>query len=563
MSTKITELRKGWKLHEAYELAIQEYEKDKENIYTKNAYSWVLYDFIKLWLSSNNFKWLEEFLETLKLLDLEKWWDFDIHEILAWQFYKSIKATTDINTYKLLLFYYSKLDNHKPSDIHSYILFDVLNRYRKNENYFDLKFNFYQFLQLWWINNFQYEDYKTWEYNWKPTQSTFEKVITVLWNKIKTTKDISELWDIWDLEKILLKWMEKDLKWARLYYWKLQILKWDFEDALKNIIEIVKKEKTQFWSWHLLWEVLLKLWKNNLYFSALSKALRCWKDDNFLNNLREEYIHELLKRNLNDEANIELNIILNNKKENNIKNSDSIENLVNSSWYNASIIWKNTHFYMQNIWEIEDFIYSDILEQYILVEHINREKSIVNFINKYREKWFFKSKTIEKYKLQKWNVLKVKLEKVDWEYYNLYKIFKEKWNINDIFEFKRIFIDYINRDKKIINFIQNYTYWFFSYKWFEQIIENIKTWEFLEVVFWSSKWEYYNLLDCKKSTIIDDENYKKEFSWKINIKEGNSFWFVDDIFIWNIENIKNWDEISWLAVKSYNKKKGNITWKAI
>ena len=56
MSTKITELRKAWKLQEAYELSLQEYDKDKNNNYIKNSYWWVLYELIKEKLWNNNIK---------------------------------------------------------------------------------------------------------------------------------------------------------------------------------------------------------------------------------------------------------------------------------------------------------------------------------------------------------------------------------------------------------------------------------------------------------------------------------------------------------------------------
>lgn len=638
---EITDLRKNWELDKAYSLAIEEYNKDKDNFMIKSALSWVLYSFIKIKLEKSNLSWLEKHINMLNDLDLDRWWEIDIYEMSASQFFNSIKNENNIDIYRKKLFYYSKLNNVRPSKTHSFILYNVINRVKKNDNNFNFKFNFYWFIKLWWIYNFLEEDYAQWEYLWKTTQSTFEKVISILWNKIKITTNINDLWDIDDLELILKEWINRELKWAWYYLWKLKLLNWDYKEAESFILKVVKKEKGQFWSWHLLWEVLLKEWYNELYFSALSKALSCWNDDNFLNNLREEYIWELLKKEFYNEANIELNHIINNKNNNKVSINDTLVKLTKNSWYIDWTNWNNTLFYKKYIKDIEEYLYSDIEDKLIYIEYINESKKILNFKEKNKTKWFFNYKNINDFSFKKWDVIKVKIEKIDWEYYNIYKIYnekynvldffdsisdqliyieyinynkniinftnkirtkwyfnysgfnidwlekwdiinvkidkqekelyniykldKEKYNISELFDYKNIIIEYINFNKKILNFVWDYIHGFFNFSWFENIIENKSNWDFLEVILWSRDWEYYNLIDCRDSSNLEDEDLKKNFSWFIDIKNGNKFWFVDDIFVWwdLINWIEDWEEVSWIALLSYNKKKYEYSWKVI
>lgn len=265
------------------------------------------------------------------------------------------------------------------------------------------------------------------------------------------------------------------------------MIKWDYDLALKYIKEVVKKEKVQFWSWYLLGEILLKLWKEDLYFSALSKALSVWQDDNFLNNLRLEYLLQLEKIWFEKEANIELNKIIQNKIKNGYKIESELLNLKNKKWFKEITNWNNYNFYKKFINDIEMFLYEDIEDNYILVDWLDEKTNRLYFISKNEERWFFIYKGNFKIKCN--DLLKVKIEKVNWKYV-LYKIEKYNWEIS---------------------------------------------------------------------------NLKKTFSWNLKIKDWNNFWFVDDIFIeWKFLNwLKDWDNFSGIAIKTYDKKKSKFWWKYI
>ena len=568
MYTKITELRKSWKLSEAYNLAIQEYEKDKNNVYIKWDYSWVLFDKIKYCIEKNNFLEFDNYFKEFLSLDIQSSWNIDINEMFWQQLYKFIKIQNDLNNYKILLHNYLKLKNHKPCDLHSFLLIDVLNKYKKDAN-FKIKFDFYAFIKLWWINNFRIEDYQEqtgkWEFEWIIFQSLFEKVLWVLWDLLKDTEDIYSIWNTKELEQFFQIWINKWYKWSKYYMWKYLLLIKDYNKAEKYIIDVTKKEKTQFWSWHLLGKILLKIWKDDLSFSALSKALSCKTEDKYLNWLREEYIWELLKRWFSIEANIELNLILLNKEQDGNKIKDSLLVLKKQDWYEKISKWDNKRFYSNHCDTVEKYLYENIVDSMIMIKFINDDKQIINFIDKNKNNWFFKYKNLKIDWIKKWDILNVKIEKFDWEYYNIYKIDDRKHKIEEMFWFENILVEHINHDKKILNFIWKNTYWFFNFSWFEWIVENLIAWNFLEVIFDSSDKEYYKVFDIRRSSKNSDSFLKKDFSWKIKINSWNHFWFVDDIFIewYLLGNINDWDEFGWVAIRSYDKKKNKFGWKCL
>jgi hypothetical protein len=58
-------------LQDAYQLAVQEYNKDKGNIYIKSSYSWVLYDLLKSCVIENDLDNFIKYIDEFLLLEIE------------------------------------------------------------------------------------------------------------------------------------------------------------------------------------------------------------------------------------------------------------------------------------------------------------------------------------------------------------------------------------------------------------------------------------------------------------------------------------------------------------
>lgn len=182
MHSKITELRKSWNLEEAYNLAIQEYNKNPDDKFIKSAYSWVLYNYLK---QSKNLIDFEKYFKEFLSLDIESSWEVDIKWFIYNILYNFLKQEKNINSYKTILLYYTKLNLDINSESHKFIFIDIFKK-EKDEN-FKKQFDLIKFIKLVPFEIFKkssfHEEYKT--DDWIKVPTLFEKIITIIWEKMK------------------------------------------------------------------------------------------------------------------------------------------------------------------------------------------------------------------------------------------------------------------------------------------------------------------------------------------------------------------------------------------
>lgn len=207
-STPIYALRKEGRLEEAYQLALRLYQQDSADDDINKAFSWVLIDLCKKFISEQKlsdsqtyfnqlsiiqFEYEDEFVETIKkqihflkpkidtnyseiqkaeelskngnnkealeifknLISQNKLTELH-HENYGWIIYRYIKAEeSNLSSVEVRTFFrdYMNLKNERPSMLHSMILNFALN-YSKTHS----DFKFYNFFLLWNPDNLRYED---------------------------------------------------------------------------------------------------------------------------------------------------------------------------------------------------------------------------------------------------------------------------------------------------------------------------------------------------------------------------------------------------------------------
>ena len=130
-----------------------------------------------------------------------------------------------------------------------------------------------------------------------------------------------------------------------------------------------------------------------------------------------------------------------------------------------------------------------------------------------------------------------------------------------------VFVEFVNTDKKILNFItKDNLRGFFKY---ERLINNVKVTDILSVRFKTNITEEMNQV-YTVSKITDKEfesNFVKVLEGEVKIGEGKNFGFINDIFIhpsivakYNLANAK---KVKVKAIKSWNKDKKALGWKII
>jgi hypothetical protein len=150
------------------------------------------------------------------------------------------------------------------------------------------------------------------------------------------------------------------------------------------------------------------------------------------------------------------------------------------------------------------------------------------------------------------------------EFYKKYIHIAESILFNDVPE-ELVFVEFVNRDKKALNFIASEKkFGFFKY---DRFLREIKVGDILKVrLQGGSIGGMYKPFTAIK--VVNDE-FKQQFfknvKGNVEIKEGKNFGFVDNIYIHPsiVEKNKLTDgkEISCLAIKTFNKEKSLWGWR--
>jgi hypothetical protein len=129
-----------------------------------------------------------------------------------------------------------------------------------------------------------------------------------------------------------------------------------------------------------------------------------------------------------------------------------------------------------------------------------------------------------------------------------------------------IIVEFVNSDKKILNFIASKTRsGFFKY---DRFIRKVEIGDrFLARLEGTGSNTRYNVISLEKTDKLPGNEILRGFSGKIRKNDNQTFGFVDDIFIEpqliNKYKPANGTDISGTAIISFNKKKNEWGWKAI
>jgi hypothetical protein len=156
--------------------------------------------------------------------------------------------------------------------------------------------------------------------------------------------------------------------------------------------------------------------------------------------------------------------------------------------------------------------------------------------------------------------------KSNFGFYKAYIPIAEALLFSDVPE-ESVIVEFVNTDKKILNFISSETkFGFFKY---DRFLMQVKIGDILKVRFQGGT----NGGAHQVYTIVKgiDEKLKskflKEVVGKVKIPDGKSFGFIEDMFIHpslvNKYKFVNGQEITGIVIRTYNKDKGQWSWKLI
>ena len=514
---EVKELRQSKKLSEAYTLAKEDLSNGPEDIWNKRSLAWVLYDYLKINSSEEQYELFVKYLKELKELDLPENENM-IYDNSAWQIGKLIfdiykNQQTDYNKIDQIFSIITNFHFSKPSEAFSF-LFKAFHKGYKNWH------NYLSFVDWWHFDNFREDDYKMEEFNGRSIMSIAEQAYIGYSKKLMEKLDSSNVGYsgfekyksikekisafILNLDSIIND--HPDYQYPQYFKVKLQLAIGNRNNLLKSFIPFARQKRNDFWVWELLSEIYSDDESKKL--ACLCKALSCKSPNDFLIRVREHFVDLLISRKDFPQAKYEIEEIIKTRNENSWKIPLKVQGWQKESWFTQTEkITDNKSFYKKYAPIAEEILFKDIPEEVIAVEHVNSEKKILNFIESKTRHGFFK------YENQIDNV-----------------------EVGDYLKVKFV----PENDSTQINNVD-------------------KSYESIH--------KHYKVFSVSKTNDIPNQDIIKGFEGSVNIRNNQQFGFVNDIFIEpriiKSFEIKNNDFINGVALLTFNKKKNEWSYKAV
>lgn len=393
MASIITELRKAGKLDEALKLALQELQSKPDDIWKKREIAWVYYDFLKEFAAKEDYRKFCEYLREIFRLKLPTG-DIIFNNLpyVIFSFLNTL-GKSEVVDYRVVDWVLEKckiLELKKPSLEYSILLKAFHKAYKSNRQ------KYIEMVEWWDLNNLMPEDYQNVNYNNTNIQSIAEKVYCCYAKYLLPTTNMRGN-VIFNREKairflpVLAQIAEKypNYQYISYYQAKLLLSLGDQENIISAFLPFALKKKNDFWIWDLIGDSFED--DKDKMFACYCKGLSCPADEKMTTKLRGKIIPLLLEKELYNEAKTEVDKIIAIKQVNNYKIPDNILNYQNTEWYkNATAQNNNIRLYKKYTPIAEEILFSEFLEEEVLVENINEEKKILNIITEEGEKIFFK-----------------------------------------------------------------------------------------------------------------------------------------------------------------------------
>lgn len=375
-------------------MALQDFEKDPENLWNKRALSWVYYDLLKKHAEEHNYASFIETLEKVKEMAMpadEKMF----FENLAWPLSTMFRFLAKENTKdygKISSLYRLTKEFHIPRPAKPFsVLYAAIHKAYKD---------FVQYTEViddMGIENLLSEDFEEEEYNGKKNMSLAEQVYIAYAKHLAEGKPIDpygnrqiDVQKIKEFLPLLDELIDKYPDYLYPPYFKAKLLlKLGAEDIMSSFLPFARKKKGEYWVWQLLAEIYKD--KPEIVFASYCKALSLRSKDDFLVKIRQSFAGLLIQQKMYSEAKTELERILAVKTAMQTRIPNEVQMWIASDWYKTTEK-RNDNFSLYNHYapQAEELLFADIPEETVVVEFVNRDRKILNFVKDQDKKGFFK-----------------------------------------------------------------------------------------------------------------------------------------------------------------------------
>lgn len=513
---------------------------------------------------------------------------------LAWRIYYYITEQLSTDKYnvlaiKQLLNKYLHLDIPDKKIIHSMILISAKNLKKKlDDSNRDKEFRFFSFVRIWGLDNLSNED---WQSNDPKYKSLAESVISMCAKELSSYERISND-DISYFLPFIKEAISKNKNdvWIYLYYARILAKSNMLEDAKDNYVVVLKEKKTESWIWNELGE-LLKETDIQIALSCYCRALICGASEEFKVNIHRNLGNLLIQMNDLEHAKSEYKLY---SKIKTSPLSTEDNNILTSEWFSKTKeATDQKEFYQKHSDYAEELFFDNLqkIEAIVGRDYSYFDKTKERKVSKkyvyanIKGQFAFSNIETESIPLEiqiKQNQLDktihegqsilLKGEMDSSKRFNIFRIEKIDSLSKNIITPLIGIVSFINFDNKYLNLVIDKGC---SVKVDFEQIRNIKYYIGLGLKVTVSYRYNKDQKPCFSvikviNTVPDEEipSYlKKTFDGILEIREGNKFGFVGDIFvpdkIISSSKVKNQDYVSGTASISFNKKKNSWSYSAI
>lgn len=128
----------------------------------------------------------------------------------------------------------------------------------------------------------------------------------------------------------------------------------------------------------------------DIQFACYCKALTLKTPEDFLVKLRQTFSEMLIEKKMYNEAKTEIQKVIATREKQEWKLPNQIVQWTEQEWYKSATAKKdNQDLYSNHIKQAEEILFQDLLEELIVVEFVNENKSMLNFVKDKRKFGFF------------------------------------------------------------------------------------------------------------------------------------------------------------------------------
>lgn len=378
---EISSLRKAGKVDDAYRLAEEALKETPEDLWTKRAMGWVLYEYLDQSATNRDFSKYLHWLQEMVALHLDNE-ESMLMDSVMWSLRKLL-ADTDAKSaeYDQLLSSLQQLPRPQKGKAYSSVLSAAL---RLGGKWLHLS----SFIDWWGLDNLSGEDYdEVTLSNGSKMMSLAERTI-ICYSKIllregeedSITRFVSYIRSVIE--------QHKEYVYPPYYLAKLLLKKGEGQAAYDLLKQFARLKSREFWVWQLLADTQSD---SDLKMSFLCKALTCGGKEEMLVSLREE--SALLFANMGhlSEAKHETLRAIEARKRKGWSLTNGLRNIQVEKWFMQTTATRNNEpFYRRFSDKAERLILGELSRFTCLVTYVNEEKRMVSFVSEDKIQGFFK-----------------------------------------------------------------------------------------------------------------------------------------------------------------------------